>query len=77
MTISTILWILVVCIVAISLAGLTRRFSGGSGAAQVLRDELRSAREEANRAARESREELSAGLKLLNETSFATLTSMA
>ena len=46
------------------------------GAADPLRDELRSGREEASRAAREARDELSQALKSANETLSTTLAAL-
>ena len=63
--------------VALLVALLARSARGARGRADPLRDELRAGREEAGRAARESREELSRGLAAANDTLAATLTSMS
>ena len=58
------------------LALLARSARGARGRADPLRDELRLGREEAGRAARESRDELSRGLAAANDTLAVTLKSM-
>jgi len=55
---------------------LARSARGARGRADPLRDELRLGREEAGRAARESRDELSRGLAAANDTLAVTLKSM-
>ena len=55
---------------------LARSARGARGRADPLRDELRMGREEAGRAARESRDELTRGLASANDTLAATLKSM-
>ncbi|HEY5387200.1 MAG TPA: DNA recombination protein RmuC [Thermoleophilia bacterium] len=55
---------------------LARSARGARSRADPLRDELRAGREEAARAARESREELSRGLAAANDTLAGTLKSM-
>ena len=55
---------------------LARSARGVRGRADPLRDELRMGREEAGRAARESRDELTRGLASANDTLAATLKSM-
>jgi DNA recombination protein RmuC len=75
----TILWLLLVVAVAdavLLVVLLLRSARGAHGRADPLRDELRHGREEAGRAARESRDELTKGLASANETLAATLTSM-
>jgi DNA recombination protein RmuC len=76
---SAILWLLL-ALTALNavLLGviLARSASRARGRADPLRDELRQGREEAGRAARESRDELSHGLAAANETLAVTLTSM-
>jgi DNA recombination protein RmuC len=54
-----------------------RSARGAQGRADPLRDELRQAREEAGRAARESRDELTRGLAAANETLAVTLKGMS
>ena len=62
---------------AVLLVALLARSAGGArGRADPLRDELRMGREEAGRAARESRDELTRGLASANDTLAATLKSM-
>ena len=76
---SAILWALLVLGAANAVllgALLARSARGARGRADPLRDELRLAREEAARAARESREELSRGLTAANDTLGVTLKSM-
>jgi len=58
------------------LALLARSARGARGRADPLRDELRLGREEAGRAARESRDELSRGLAAANDTLAVTLKNM-
>jgi DNA recombination protein RmuC len=55
---------------------LARSARGARSRADPLRDELRMGREEAGRAARESRDELTRGLASANDTLAATLKSM-
>ncbi len=55
---------------------LARSARSAQGRADPLRDELRQAREEAGRAARESRDELSRGLAAANDTLAVTLKGM-
>jgi DNA recombination protein RmuC len=55
---------------------LARSARGARGRADPLRDELRMGREEAGRAARDSRNELTRGLASANDTLAATLKSM-
>jgi len=55
---------------------LARSARGARGRADPLRDELRLGREEAGRAARESRDELSRGLAAANDTLAVTLKNM-
>ncbi|MBE3035255.1 MAG: DNA recombination protein RmuC, partial [Actinobacteria bacterium] len=55
---------------------LARSARGARGRADPLRDELRMGREEAGRAARDSRDELTRGLASANDTLAATLKSM-
>jgi DNA recombination protein RmuC len=56
---------------------LARSARGAQGRADPLREELRQAREEAGRAARESRDELARGLAAANETLAVTLKGMS
>jgi len=75
-----VIWVLLglaLLTVALIVALLARSARGARGRADPLRDELRAGREEAGRAARESREELSRGLAAANDTLAATLTSMS
>lgn len=77
---SVILWVLLAlsaCNAVLLGALLVRSARGARGRAEPLRDELRIGREEAGRAARESREELSRGLAAANETLAVTLKSMS
>ena len=61
---------------ALLVALLARSARRARGRADPLRDELRMGREEAGRAARESRDELTRGLASANDTLAATLKSM-
>ncbi len=74
-----ILWLLLALAAAdaVLLAALfVRSGRGARGRADPLRDELRAAREEADRASRASRDELTKGLASANETLALTLQSM-
>jgi len=74
----TLLWLLVVLAVlnAALLVFIAARAGRGSRRADPLRDELRSAREEAARAAAASRQELSNSLEAANQTLALTLKSI-
>ncbi|MCP5110964.1 MAG: DNA recombination protein RmuC [bacterium] len=71
-----LLWIVLVGIavnVALMAVLLVRSSRASEGAAKALREELRMGREEAQRTARELREEVSGGLKAANDTLATTL----
>ena len=77
---SAILWVLLALgVVNAVLVGvlLARSPAATRGRADPLRDELRAGREEAGRAARESRDELSRSLAAANQTLAVTLASMS
>jgi len=76
---TAILWLLLALAAldaVLLLTLLARSARGAQGRADPLRDELRAGREEAARAARESREELAGGLAAANDTLAVTLKSM-
>lgn len=62
---------------AVLLIVLLARSGSGAATAESLREELRGQREEAARAARESREELAASLERANSTISASLTALS
>jgi DNA recombination protein RmuC len=73
---AAILWVLLALAVvnAVLVGAMLARSRGSSrGRAEPLRDELRMGREEAGRAARESRDELSRGLAAANDMLAVTL----
>lgn len=75
---NALLWVLLVIgIVNVGLLAMVLvRTAAGSRSEDVLRDELRASREEAARAARDSREELTSALAAANTTISTNLTTM-
>ncbi len=76
--VNALIWVLLLIglVNAALLAVMLFRSSAGSKSEDVLREELRASREEAARAARESREELNSALAAANTTISANLTSL-
>ncbi len=76
---NSLLWVIIivasvnVILVAMALIRFSRNYDD---AGKALREELRSGREDANKAARELREEVTGGLKSSNDTLSATLKNM-